>query len=86
MGKKARPLVSNFSMKNPLKILLIKLIRGYQVGISPLLPPSCRYTPTCSHYGIEALNKYGLFKGCWLTLRRILRCHPWAKGGYDPVP
>ena len=73
-------------MKNPLKILLIKLIRGYQIGISPLLPPSCRYTPTCSHYGIEALNKYGLFKGCWLTLRRILRCHPWAKGGYDPVP
>lgn len=73
-------------MKNPLKILLIKLIRGYQVGISPLLPPSCRYTPTCSHYGIEALSKYGLIKGCWLTLRRILRCHPWAKGGYDPVP
>ena len=86
MGKKARPLASNFSMKNPLKILLIKLIRGYQIGISPLLPPSCRYPPTCSHYGIEALNKYGLFKGCWLTLRRILRCHPWAKGGYDPVP
>lgn len=86
MGKKARPLASNFFMKNPLKILLIKLIRGYQIGISPLLPPSCRYTPTCSHYGIEALNKYGLFKGCWLTLRRILRCHPWAKGGYDPVP
>lgn len=73
-------------MKNPLKILLIKLIRGYQVGISPLLPPNCRYTPTCSHYGIEALSKYGLIKGCWLTLRRILRCHPWAKGGYDPVP
>lgn len=73
-------------MKNPLKILLIKLIRGYQVSISPLLPPSCRYTPTCSHYGIEALSKYGLIKGCWLTLRRILRCHPWAKGGYDPVP
>ena len=73
-------------MRNPLKTVLIYLIRGYQLGISPLLPPSCRYSPTCSHYGIEALKKHGLIKGCWLTLRRIARCHPWAKGGYDPVP
>ena len=73
-------------MKNPLKTVLIYLIRGYQVGISPLLPPSCRYSPTCSHYGIEALKKHGLIKGSWLTIRRIARCHPWAKGGYDPVP
>jgi len=73
-------------MRNPLKTVLIYLIRGYQVGISPLLPPSCRYSPTCSHYGIEALKKHGLLKGSWLTIRRIVRCHPWAKGGYDPVP
>jgi len=73
-------------MRNPLKTVLIYLIRGYQVGISPLLPPSCRYSPTCSHYGIEALKKHGLIKGSWLTIRRIARCHPWAKGGYDPVP
>ena len=73
-------------MRNPLKTVLIYLIRGYQVGISPLLPPSCRYSPTCSHYGIEALKKHGLLKGSWLTIRRIARCHPWAKGGYDPVP
>lgn len=73
-------------MKNPLKTFFIFLIRGYQVGISPLLPPSCKYSPTCSHYGIEALKKHGLIKGSWLTFRRILRCHPWAKGGHDPVP
>ena len=72
-------------MKNPLKILLIKLIRGYQIGISPY-SHQVVVIPQPVHIGIEALNKYGLFKGCWLTLRRILRCHPWAKGGYDPVP
>ncbi|MCH1517430.1 MAG: membrane protein insertion efficiency factor YidD [Flavobacteriaceae bacterium] len=73
-------------MKNPLQSLFILLIRGYQRFISPLLPPTCRYSPSCSHYGIDALKKHGVFTGSWLTIKRILRCHPWAKGGYDPVP
>ncbi len=62
------------------------LIRGYQLFISPLLPSSCRYSPTCSQYGIEAIRKYGPFKGGWLTLKRIARCHPWGGHGHDPVP
>jgi uncharacterized protein len=64
-------------------ILLIKL---YQVIISPWLGNKCRYTPTCSHYGIQALRKYGPIKGLWLTIKRIARCHPWGGHGYDPVP
>ncbi len=72
---------------NPmLRWLAIKLIRFYQLAISPWLPPSCIYTPTCSQYGIEAISKYGVFKGGWLTLKRLLRCAPWGRGGYDPVP
>lgn len=66
--------------------LALWLIRFYQRAISPMLPPSCIYTPTCSHYGYEAISKHGIWKGGWLTLKRILRCHPFAKGGYDPVP
>ncbi len=66
--------------------LALWLIRFYQRAISPMLPPSCIYTPTCSHYGYEAISKYGIWKGGWLTLKRILRCRPFAKGGYDPVP
>ena len=66
--------------------LALKLIRFYQIAISPWLPPSCIYEPTCSQYGIEAIRKYGFVKGGWLTLKRILRCGPWSKGGYDPVP
>lgn len=73
-------------MKNPIKALFIILIRAYQWLISPLLPPSCRFTPSCSHYGIEALQKHGLIRGSYLTIARILRCHPWSKGGHDPVP
>ena len=65
---------------------LILLVRFYQVCISPLKPPSCRFTPTCSQYAIEALRKYGPFKGLYLTVRRLLRCHPWGGSGYDPVP
>jgi hypothetical protein len=61
------------------------LIRGYQKFISPILPPSCRYTPSCSQYTLQAVEKYGIFKGLWLGLKRILRCHPFTKGGYDPV-
>ena len=61
-------------------------IRFYQIGISPLFPPTCRFTPTCSTYALQALRKYGPFKGTYLAVRRILRCHPWGKSGYDPVP
>ena len=73
-------------MKKNIKALFILLIRAYQSLISPLLPPSCRFTPSCSHYGIEALQKHGLIRGSYLTINRILRCHPWSKGGHDPVP
>jgi hypothetical protein len=66
--------------------LMLKLIRFYQLAISPWLPPTCIYEPSCSQYGLQAIQKYGAFKGGWLTVRRILRCHPWARGGYDPVP
>jgi uncharacterized protein len=66
--------------------VLIGAIRFYRRGISPLTPPSCRFTPTCSAYGLEAIERYGAGKGSWLTVRRILRCHPFCKGGYDPVP
>lgn len=73
-------------LKKTLALPLIALIKIYQWGISPLLGPSCRYTPTCSQYALEALGKYGPLKGSWLTLRRILRCHPWGGHGHDPVP
>ncbi|MCI8660680.1 MAG: membrane protein insertion efficiency factor YidD [Lachnospiraceae bacterium] len=66
---------------------LILLIRGYQIFLSPLkMKTHCIYMPTCSQYAIEALQKYGVVKGLWLSVKRILRCHPWAEGGYDPVP
>lgn len=65
--------------------ILILLIRAYQYGISPLIGPRCRFTPTCSQYGIEALKQHGLLKGSWLTLKRVLKCHPLSAGGYDPV-
>lgn len=64
----------------------ILLIKFYKKVISPWLPPSCRYTPTCSVYSIEALEKYGLLKGGWLSIKRITSCHPWGGSGYDPVP
>ena len=68
------------------KYLLIGLVKFYQYCISPLTPASCRYTPTCSQYALEALRKYGAFKGGFLALKRILGCHPWGKHGFDPVP
>ncbi|NBL65317.1 membrane protein insertion efficiency factor YidD [Flavobacterium sp. NST-5] len=64
----------------------IFLIRIYQHGISPFLPSACRYSPTCSHYAVEALQKHGLLKGGFLAAKRILSCHPWGGKGYDPVP
>jgi putative membrane protein insertion efficiency factor len=69
-----------------MKTILLKMIRFYQRFISPLSPPSCRFYPTCSHYGIEAVEKHGALKGGYLAARRILRCHPFNKGGVDFVP
>ena len=76
-------------MKWFLKILsypFILLIKIYQRVISPVLGPQCRFTPTCSNYALEAFKKYGVFKGGWLAIKRISKCHPWGKSGYDPVP
>lgn len=69
-----------------LKKIVLGLIWVYQHMISPLTPASCRYTPTCSAYAVQAVNRYGPFKGGWLALKRIGRCHPWGGSGYDPVP
>lgn len=69
-----------------MKIILIWLIQGYRSFISPLFPPSCRFQPTCSQYALEAVEKFGIWRGSLLAIRRILRCHPWHPGGYDPVP
>ncbi|AHN29367.1 Protein YidD [Snodgrassella alvi wkB2] len=69
-----------------MKYLLLGLIRFYQYAISPLLPPRCRYNPTCSQYAVLALQKYGLMKGSWLAIKRICRCHPWGGCGHDPLP
>ena len=69
-------------LPSPLRIA----IRLYQWTISPILGPSCRYLPTCSEYALEAVERHGALAGLWLALRRLLRCHPWAAGGYDPVP
>ncbi|HPE83805.1 MAG: membrane protein insertion efficiency factor YidD [Aequorivita sp.] len=73
-------------MKNILTYPFVLLIKGYQNFISPLLPSSCRYTPTCSHYAVEALQTHGLLKGGWLAAKRIASCNPWGGSGYDPVP
>lgn len=69
-----------------MKKIVLWLIRFYQKMISPLTPPSCRFYPTCSHYGVEAVETHGVFKGLWLTIVRISKCHPFHKGGFDPVP
>ncbi len=73
-------------IKNGLRNVLILLVKFYRKFISPLKQPSCIYTPTCSSYALTALERYGFFKGGYLSIRRILRCHPFAKGGVDPVP
>ena len=69
-----------------MKYLAMGLIRLYQLTLSRILPPSCRFYPSCSHYGYEAIQKYGLIRGGWLTVKRVGRCHPFHPGGYDPVP
>jgi uncharacterized protein len=76
-------------LKTILRILslpFLLLIKIYQRIVSPWLGPKCRFTPTCSHYAEEAFKKYGVFKGFWLTIKRIGKCHPWGGSGYDPVP
>jgi putative membrane protein insertion efficiency factor len=65
---------------------LVSLLRGYKRYVSPLLPPACRFHPTCSEYAAEAIERHGVFKGSVMTLGRLLRCHPWSAGGFDPVP
>ena len=69
-----------------MKKLLILPIRFYHRYVCPMLPPACRFTPSCAQYAIEAIQKHGALKGLWLALRRLLRCHPWGGSGYDPVP
>ena len=73
-------------MADLLKNLLLVLLRIYKLAVSPLIPASCRYVPTCSEYGMEAVERHGALRGSGLTLWRLLRCHPFARGGYDPVP
>ena len=73
-------------IKKAVTALLILPVRFYQYVISPMMPASCRYTPTCSQYAIEALRVHGPFKGSWLAVKRIARCHPWGGHGHDPVP
>ena len=73
-------------MKKLFVLILIIPIKAYQILISPLLGPSCRFTPTCSQYAVEAIQKYGPLKGSWLAFKRIIKCHPWGGCGHDPVP
>lgn len=73
-------------MRHLLRLAFVLPIRVYQWCVSPLLPPGCRFTPTCSAYAAEAIIRHGVLYGGWLALRRVLRCHPWGASGYDPVP
>jgi putative membrane protein insertion efficiency factor len=73
-------------MKRAITAILVFLIKAYKTVLSPLFPPSCRFYPTCSTYTMEAIQKHGPAKGGWLGFRRIMRCHPWNDGGYDPIP
>jgi putative membrane protein insertion efficiency factor len=72
-------------MNNIAKAVVLALLRGYKWLISPMLAPACRYTPTCSEYAMEAVDRFGALRGGWMAIGRVLRCHPFVKGGYDPV-
>lgn len=74
------------SVKRLGSFLLLVLIRGYQLLVSPFFPPSCRYFPSCSEYARQAVTRHGPFTGAWLAVKRLARCHPWGGLGYDPVP
>ena len=76
----------NAGLDRVLALVIRSLIRAYQLLLRPVLPPSCRFYPSCSHYAAEAVARHGASRGSWLALRRLLRCHPWGNGGYDPVP
>ena len=80
------PTMKKFNFKNFPIVPFVFLIKGYQNFISPLLPSTCRYDPTCSHYAIKALKIHGLFKGGWLSIKRVSSCHPWGGSGFDPIP
>lgn len=73
-------------MRKVIVTIMLVPVKFYQMCISPMLPPVCRYTPTCSQYAVEALTVHGPIRGSWLAIKRILRCHPWGGSGYDPVP
>ena len=72
--------------RSVLRQIALLPVYAYRACISPILPPTCRYTPTCSAYMVEAVMKYGIFRGGWIGIKRLLRCHPWGGSGYDPVP
>jgi uncharacterized protein len=72
-------------MKNIARTSVLYLLRGYKWAVSPMFPPACRYVPTCSEYAMEAVDRYGVVRGSLMAMWRVLRCHPFAKGGYDPV-
>jgi uncharacterized protein len=72
-------------MNQPAKSFVLYLLRGYKWALSPMLAPACRYLPTCSEYAVEAVDRYGVMRGGWMAFKRVLRCHPFVKGGYDPV-
>lgn len=86
MVEESRDEVATPAVYSPLAWLAIFVVRFYQTLISPMLPASCRYSPTCSQYTLIALRRYGFFRGAWMGLRRIMRCHPFHPGGHDPVP
>lgn len=69
-----------------MKTVVLAALRFYKATVSPMLPPACRYMPTCSEYAMEAVERYGVVRGGWLATKRLLSCHPWSRGGYDPVP
>jgi len=78
--------MSQISITNVARTAIVALLRGYKWAISPLLPPACRYLPTCSDYAAEAVERHGIFRGSAMAAWRLLRCHPFVRGGYDPVP